>query len=290
MINIVETAHAKVNLTLRVHGRRGDGYHEIESLVAFAAIGDRLTLRRAATAEPALTVTGPFAGAIVGDNLVARAMQLVASDIGQPLPVDVELEKLLPVASGIGGGSADAAALLRAVRSAFPESAAHIDWMTLARQLGADVSVCFLNQPALMTGTGEHLTPVALPRLDIVLANSLAPVPADKTRRVFAALAAAPVGQLPKPSPPELPDRDSIIALVRGHGNDLERAAISVLPAIAEVKSAVAASTRCRHALLSGAGPTIAGLYDSASDAMNAAIALEATHPAWWVRATSIGG
>ena len=290
MTEIIETAHAKINLTLRVHGRRSDGYHEIESLVAFAAIGDRLTLRPTNTAKPKLTVTGPFAGAIAGDNLVARAIQLVASEIGQPLPVDVELEKLLPVASGIGGGSADAAALLRAVRSAFSESAGHIDWMTLARQLGADVPVCFLNQPALMTDTGEHLIPVTLPRIDIVLANPRAPVPADKTRRVFAALAAAPVGQLPKPTLLALPDRDAVIALVRRHGNDLERAAISVLPAIAEVKSAIAVSTRCRHALLSGAGPTIAGLYDSAADATNAANELEAAHPGWWVRATTIGG
>ncbi len=290
MTEIVETAHAKINLTLRIHGRRNDGYHEIESLVAFARLGDRLTLRRTNITAPSLTVTGPFAGAIVGDNLVARAIQSVASELGQPILVNVELEKLLPVASGIGGGSADAAALLRAVRSAFPECAARIDWMKLALQLGADVPVCFLSQPALMTGTGEHITPITMPRLDIVLANPRAPVPADKTRRVFAALAAGPVGPLPKPARPALPDRDAVIAVVRNQGNDLERAATSVLPTIAEVKSAVAASTRCRHALLSGAGPTIAGLYDSASDAVGAANELEAAHPGWWVRATTIGG
>ena len=118
MIEIVETARAKINLTLSVHGRRDDGYHELESIVAFAGIGDRLVLRRSNGAASRLTVTGPFAPAIAGTNLVERALELVAAEIGQPLGVDVTLDKLLPVASGIGGGSADAAAALRAVRAA----------------------------------------------------------------------------------------------------------------------------------------------------------------------------
>lgn len=290
MIEIVETARAKINLTLSVHGRRGDGYHELESIVAFAGIGDRLVLRRSNGTASSLTVTGPFAPAIAGTNLVERALELVAAEIGQPLGVDVMLDKLLPVASGIGGGSADAAAALRAVRAAFPELSEPIAWEALARRLGADVPVCFFGRPAMMTGTGDEIIPVDLPLLDIVLANPGVLVPADKTRRVFAALAAAPAGPRPRSTAPVLKDREAVFALVRGCGNDLERAAAMVVPTILEVKAAVAASKGCRIALLSGAGPTIAGLFDSRLDAIDAARSLGELHPSWWVHATGIGG
>lgn len=290
MTEAVETARAKINLTLRVHGRRGDGYHELESLVAFADEGDRLTLRGAAGGMFSLAVSGEFAGAIAGDNLVETAWRHLVASCGAKIGAEAMLEKRLPVASGIGGGSADAAALLRAAARTFRDVVECVDLDAIARRIGADVPVCLVSRPALMTGTGEGIVPVSLPRLDVVLVNPGAPVPADKTRQVFAALAAAPVGDVTRPVAPRLPDLDAVLAFARTHGNDLERAAVSVVPAIGAAKKAVLRSPDCRHALLSGAGPTVVGIYASSADAARAAHSIAQKHPGWWVRASALGG
>lgn len=293
MDEIVEIARAKINLTLRVHGRRADGYHEIESLVTFADIGDRVRLLPHAAhevrARPSrLHVTGPFASDIVGDNLVETALRRAEQAAGGPLAADLVLEKCVPVASGIGGGSADAAAALRAIRAAFPDRAAVMPWEAIARSLGADVPVCLESRPALMAGTGGRLTSVALPALDIVLANACEPVPSDKTRRVFQALAAPALAGTPQPCHPTGPiDRALLARLMRQVGNDLEAPAATLLPAVREVKAAVAAQPECEIAVLSGAGPTVVGLYASAAAAGVAAAALERAHPTWWVRAAT---
>src|SRR5262245_35322555 len=188
MAVISELAPAKINLTLEVLGRRADGYHELSSLVAFADIGDVLTLDTSGAA--ALRVTGPFAEAIAGPNLVETAMALVAERAPGLATGSVELEKRLPVASGIGGGSADAAAYLRCVAATNPEDGDRIDWGELATRLGADVAVCLEEQAAWMLGAGETVMPVerGLPPLAVVLVNPLAAVPPDKTARVFRAL------------------------------------------------------------------------------------------------------
>lgn len=292
MPELIEIARAKINLTLRVLGRRSDGYHELESIVVFADIGDRLVLRRnpllQGHAAALLKVSGPFASAIAGENLVQRAIRQVEAAAGRPLAVEIELEKLLPVASGIGGGSADAAAALRAIRLAFPEPLAALDWNDIAGQLGADVPVCLASAPCLMTGIGERLQPLAMPVLDIVLANACEPVPADKTRRVFQALGAGPLtDQSAQVSIAGPLDRSRLLHLVHTIGNDLERPATAVLPAIAAVKSAVADTPDCEAAMLSGAGPTVVGIYPSAEAARDAARLLLEAHPAWWVRAGS---
>lgn len=298
MTEFVETARAKINLTLRVHGRRPDGYHELESLVAFADIGDRVMVRRPQPASPPsigrtgdkrLTVSGPFAGDIIGVNLIDTVLDLVDVALGSPLQVEVGLEKQLPVASGVGGGSADCAAVLRVLRRILPELEEEFDWMALARRLGADVPVCMISQPVLMTGIGEHLDAVAMPALHAVLVNPCVPVPADKSRRVFAALGAPPLQARPQPRPPVLPDVYAVVDLARLEGNDLDSAAGAVIPVIAQVKAAVGGSRGCLHALLSGAGPTVVGLYASAEASRDAADDLATTHPGWWVRAALIG-
>ena len=289
MLAIAETAHAKINLTLRVLGRRPDGMHELHSIVAFAEFGDRLAVTprgHGAPPRPAvLTVEGPFRDEIVGENLVERAVRAVERAAGVPFDAEAVLDKRMPVASGIGGGSADAAAMLRAMRGAGIAAYASTDWGTIARHLGSDVPVCLASRPALMTGTGEKLQPLDLPRLDIVLVNAREAVPTDKTRQVFRALAAGPVGNTPAAEAPF--DRAGLIAAMRRDGNDLEPAARAVLPSIDAVKAAVEGTAACEIAVLSGAGPTIAGIYPSAAAAASAAEALTRAHPGWWVAASA---
>ena len=173
MTVITESARAKVNLTLEIVGRRPDGYHELKSLVAFADLADRLILD--SDAGPAVTVSGPFAGEIAGENLLAATLRLIAAREPRLRLGAVHLEKAIPVAAGLGGGSADAAALLRAVRLANPEYAAAVDWPGLAARLGADVPVCLESRAAWVFGKGEDVVPLAaqLPTLHAVLVLSL---------------------------------------------------------------------------------------------------------------------
>ncbi|MBX9589045.1 MAG: 4-(cytidine 5'-diphospho)-2-C-methyl-D-erythritol kinase, partial [Hyphomonadaceae bacterium] len=183
-----ELAPAKINLTLAVRGRRADGYHELESLVTFADIHDAVVLEPGA--EGSVTVAGAFAQYIGGENLLIRALALLReAEPGLRLG-SVRLEKNLPVAAGLGGGSADAAALLRAVRRANPKHAGGVPWLEIAARLGADVPVCLGARPALMWGIGEKIAPVPrLPPLHAVIVNPRLPLP---TADVFAALAAGP--------------------------------------------------------------------------------------------------
>ncbi len=289
MAVIVETARAKVNLTLAIHGKRADGYHELTSLVAFAEQpADVIVLD---TGLPkAVATTGPFAGGIAGPNLLQTVLDLAIAAEPALEAGSVRLEKQLPVAAGIGGGSADAAALLRALRRANPQHAERIDWPTIARRLGADVPVCLLNRAAWMTGTGEALSPISeLPPLDVVLVNPMVAVPVDKTARVFRALAAEPLaeghGDAP---PPRVARRDTLLALIDS-GNDLEGAARRVIPAIGDVLAALRASQGCEVAAMSGAGPTCFGVFDDAGKARDVAASLAARHPSWWVRSARVG-
>lgn len=283
MSPIVEIARPKINLTLRILGRRGDGYHALASLVAFAdgAIVDRITLD---VARPSgVTVTGPFAGGIAGANLVQTTLDLVAEADRQARLGHVTLEKHLPVAAGIGGGSADAGALLRALQRANLMRSATIDWRAIALRLGADVPVCLVNRPAWMTGIGEGIRALnePLPRLDAVLVNPRVAVPYDKTARVFRALGATAMEKNADahPPPPAISTADALIALIDG-GNDLEAAALSVVPAIADVLAALRRTPGCRVAAMSGAGPTCFGIFN---DVHAAAATLAARHPKWWI-------
>ncbi len=288
----VEPAPAKVNLTLRVLGARPDGYHEIESLVVFAAIGDALAFTPGRSLG--LTVRGPTAVAAgeVADNLVLKAVRALAERT-QGLKVGrFVLSKRLPVAAGLGGGSADAAAALRLLARHNRMAPDDARLMAAARATGADVPVCLHSQPRLMRGIGEVLSPPwRLPGLPALLINPRVSV---ATRDVFAALDAAP---LARHHPSAMADngwvgssRQDLIDFVSGHGNDLEPPAISLHPAIAHALGALRALPGCRLARMSGSGATCFGLFDSSRAAAAAARALRVARPGWWIRPTVLGG
>jgi 4-diphosphocytidyl-2-C-methyl-D-erythritol kinase len=289
---IVELARAKINLTLRVLGRRADGYHEIESLVAFASVGDVVSLEPGGQA--AVLASGRFAAAIDGPNLVSIALRRLGEAYPQLVLGRVTLDKRLPVAAGVGGGSADAAALLRAVARANPDLSRSVDWFRIAAGLGADVPVCHEDRPAIMRGIGERLERVsALPALDAVLVNPMVPVPARKTAMVFEMLAAPALG-------PErtrdlalvseaLGDRGRLIGLMRRTGNDLMPAAAEVMPEVVVVTTALERTVGVELVQLSGAGPTAYGIYPSRLAAGEAAAKLALDHPGWWVETAQIG-
>jgi 4-diphosphocytidyl-2-C-methyl-D-erythritol kinase len=213
----------------------------------------------------------------------------------------VTLEKNLPVAAGLGGGSADAAALLRAVRRANPERSELIGWHDAAVRLGADVPVCVAGAPALMRGIGDLLEPLAhpLPPLAAVLVNPRVPL---STAHVFRALAASTSSPSPRfsrgegrgegtgaaPSATDFPDLQALLTYMRAHGNDLEPPAIALLPVIADVKAALAAEPGCLLAAMSGSGPTCFGLFADDATAASAGTALALAHPAWWIAPTRL--
>jgi 4-diphosphocytidyl-2-C-methyl-D-erythritol kinase len=286
-MSVRELARAKINLTLTVHGRRADGYHELESLVTFAGIHDVVTL--APGDAGGVAVAGPFARYISGENLLIRALGLLRQvDRGLRLE-PVRLEKNLPVAAGLGGGSADAAALLRAVRRANPHSAPDFPWEEIAARLGADVPVCFGDRPALVCGVGHDVVPVrSLPPMQVVLVNPGVPLP---TARVFAALEADPAPSSgTRPAPPELPRLEDLLGYMRARGNGLERAATGLLPVIGEVKAALEALLDCRLAAMSGSGPSCFGIYGDRESARRAGDSIAAAHPGWWVKSTALAG
>lgn len=288
---ITEIARAKVNLTLKVRGRRPDGYHELESLVAFASdLGD--IVRLVPGEATGCSVQGPFAAAIEGGNLIDTALQRLAERVPQLKLGEVTLEKCLPIAAGIGGGSADAAALLRAVRFANGSLSTGVDWVGIAASLGADVPVCFSNRPTFVSGIGEVLQPIPdLPRLNALLVNALTPVPLGKTRRVFGRLNAPPVAPEAAPAKPPGPfaNAPALVAYMAAEGNDLMPAAMEVEPAIAEVHAALVALPDCKFAALSGAGPTCYGIFATPEDAARACEDLRARNPRWWIAATTLG-
>jgi 4-diphosphocytidyl-2-C-methyl-D-erythritol kinase len=285
-MSVRELARAKVNLTLGVRGRRPDGYHALESLVTFADVCDAVTLQPAA--DGGVVVAGPFARYIGGENLLIRTLALLRQEHPGLQLGAVRLDKNLPVAAGLGGGSADAAALLRAVRRANGERGAGVPWSAIAARLGSDVPVCLTERPAFVWGRGEHLAPLAtLPPVNAVLVN---PRLALETAQVFSALGAGPAPELPDPPLPLLRDLDALVAYMRQHGNDLERPAIGLLPAIAEVKSALGAQRGCLMASMSGSGPTCFGLFRDAGDARHAAGAIGRARGDWWVEPVVLAG
>jgi 4-diphosphocytidyl-2-C-methyl-D-erythritol kinase len=286
---LAEFAPAKVNLTLHVLGRRPDGYHEIESLVAFADIGDRLTLAGGEALE--LEVVGPTAAAAGagGDNLVLRAARALGNGIEGLRIGRFRLDKQLPVAAGLGGGSSDAAAALRLLARENHLAQGDARILAAARATGADVPVCLEPHPRMMRGIGEILArPLVLPQLAAVLVNPGVAVP---TRDVFARLAAP---ALSAPASPDdfiagASDFDGVVSALGCRRNDLEAPAIALAPVIATVLAALRADPACRLARMSGSGATCFGLFASAQEAQAAARGVQAAHPSWWVRATIFG-
>lgn len=286
-----ETAPAKINLTLDVLGRRDDGYHELRSLVAFAQdAADHVALD---TSRPVgSSVTGPFGATIAGKNLIDVTLAKLSAADPQMTLGHVTLTKNLPVAAGIGGGSADAAAVLRAVRRANPERANQVNWHAIALSLGADVPVCLLSQTAMIGGIGETVEPaIGLPPLSVVLVNPLSAVPADKTAQVFKRLNAAPLAsaeELAPVTPPSLDDIGSFMRYLASHSNDLERAALEVVPEIAAIKQLLSQTAGAVSVRLSGGGPTCFALYGNVQDAERAGADIGARKPRWWVQASQI--
>ena len=280
---LTETAPAKINLTLRVLGRRADGYHELESLVAFADVADRLTLRPGDTL--ALDVSGPFAAASgnVADNLVLKATAALGQRIGGLKTGHFQLEKNIPVAAGIGGGSADAAAALRLLARANGIALDDARLMDAARAVGADVPVCLASKSCIMRGVGEQLSPVDLPAMAAVLVN---PGVALGTRDVFAKFAGPqggpPIGEAPR-------DPKAVAAFVAQHGNDLTPAAIACAPVIETVLAELRDLPGSLLARMSGSGATCFALFGSAGEAAAAARLVQNENQGWWVAPVTIG-
>jgi 4-diphosphocytidyl-2-C-methyl-D-erythritol kinase len=285
-----ELAPAKINLTLGVVRRRADGYHDIESLVVFAAVGDTLTFTRGR--KLSLVVRGPTAAASgeITDNLVLKAVRKLSERIEGLKLGRFVLSKRLPVAAGVGGGSADAAAALRLLARATRIALDDSRLMAAARATGADVPVCLDPRPRLMRGIGDVLSePLDLPRLPAVLVNPGVAVP---TKDVFAELRIDHTKSTGASAPLPQGGAENLATLFRalaGDRNDLEAPAIALQPVIADVLDDLRASAACRLARMSGSGATCFGLFDSGRAATAAARNLRTKHPTWWVRATTLG-
>ncbi len=277
-----------MNLTLRVLLRRADGYHELESLVAFADCGDRLSFTPGD--RLALTLGGATAMQAGNgtDNLVLKAARELATRLPAVTLGAFHLEKNLPVAAGLGGGSADAAAALRLIARANRLAPDHPQLYEAARATGADVPVCLDPRPRLMRGIGEKLSePLVLPPLSAVLVN---PGVALATKSVFAGWspgnATAPFDLA---AVAKLESADQLLGILKNEQNDLERPAIMLQPVIAEVLTTLRAFAGCQIARMSGSGATCFGLFSTAAEAETAAKILRAKNPNWWVQACVLG-
>ena len=288
MTTLSESAPAKINLTLKVLGRRDDFYHELESLVAFAGLGDVVELEPSITLG--LAVEGAFADALSGDNLIIAAAHAASVVVPGLRLGRFRLVKNLPVAAGLGGGSADAAAALRLIARANGGALTDAAMAELAVKLGSDVSVCLKSRPALMTGRGELVRLVrGFPSCGVLLANPGLPL---ATASVYAALDAEPLAASPArgAEPPDFAASfEKLVDYLATRGNDLETAATRLAPAIRDVLTALRASKGARIARLSGSGPTCFALFATEDEAKHGAEALANSHPAWWIAASTLG-
>lgn len=282
---VAEFAPAKINLALHVTGRRDDGYHRLDTLVAFADIGDRLTVTPSETLD--LRITGPFASALPAprDDLVLKAAAaLRAEAFGGAATAPgaaMVLHKVLPIASGLGGGSADAAAALRALNRRW-----QLDWPDerlagIGLRLGADVPMCLASRPLRAQGIGERITTLdTLPDFGLVLVN---PGTAVSTPAVFRALA----GRFspPLPEPPVFADVAGLVRYLGETANDLEAPALTLAPDIAAALDALRRTDACLMARMSGSGATCFAVYPDVAAARAGAGAVLERHPEWWVAA-----
>jgi 4-diphosphocytidyl-2-C-methyl-D-erythritol kinase len=282
-------APAKLNLYLHVIGRRDDGYHLLDSLAAFAAVGDELTF--APAADLSLAIDGPFARDLVADdsNLVLRAARALAAASGRKPAAAIRLTKRLPVASGIGGGSADAAATLRGLDRLWGTDLPPAHLARIALDLGADVPVCLSGVPSFFGGIGEEIALAGpLPPAHLVLVNPGQPL---ATAAVFRARAASPTGsRYSKPDrwTAELPDAAALAGMLAKRRNDLTDAAVGLAPEIGDVLAILERQPACLLARLSGSGATCFGLFESRGAAREAASAIASARPDWWAVATTL--
>lgn len=282
-------ARAKVNLCLHVVGQRADGYHLLDSLVVFPEIGDRVD------AEPSkmlgLSIDGPFAIDLDagGDNLVlkaADALDVWAREQGdlRPRGAALTLEKNLPVASGIGGGSTDAAAALKALCGLWGLAPSPETLGEIGLRLGADVPVCLSDAPSWMRGVGEIIAPApSPPSFWMVLVN---PGVAVSTPQVFKALTSKE--NPPPPQPEAFADLDAFVDWLGATRNDLEAPARALRPEIDAALAALAAAEACRFARMSGSGATCFGVFTDGTSALAAADRLRVARPDWWIVAAPV--
>ncbi len=274
---MIFAAPAKINLFLHVTGRTDDGYHTLQSLMAFTDIGD--TLAFANHDGFALRADGRFAEALTGENLIAQAAQKLAAHYGLPLDAQITLTKNLPVASGIGGGSSDAAAALKGLAQLWrlpPDSAEIL--ARIGATIGADVPACLYARPLWAEGIGEKILPAEnVPPLHLVLANPLIPTPTPQVFKAFRG---------PFSEPVRVPAGDWI-AFLHTTRNDLLDAACTVTPAIRDVLAALESTHAPQFCRMSGSGATCFALHATRTSAETAAAALRARHPGWWIAAAT---
>lgn len=286
MAQVRRLAPAKVNLFLHVGPVSDDGYHPLASLVAFADVGDGVRV------EPAqrlgLTVTGPFGHVLNngGDNLILTALRALGAKVGGDPSVTVTLDKQLPVAAGLGGGSSDAGAALKAARDALQLSLDDVALADLAAAVGADGPMCLHARAAWAEGRGDRLTfEPRLPPLPAVLINPGKPSP---TGAVYRAYDAGSPGMADRPDPPRDWTLSSVIDWLAAQRNDLEAPAVALEPAIGEALSEAARLPDVRLVRMSGSGATVFALFESAAAAAQAARSLLSERPDWWVRPTTL--
>jgi 4-diphosphocytidyl-2-C-methyl-D-erythritol kinase len=287
-MNVRVFAPAKINLTLKVGRPRADGLHPLQSVVMFADVGDVV---EAAPGEGlSLSLQGEFAeGLSVGeDNLVVRAARALATAAGVENPgAALSLEKNLPVASGIGGGSSDAAAALRALNALWELSLPAARLAEIARSLGADVPVCVAAETAFMTGSGENFRPISALPFFAVLVNPLIPLPTANVYRQFDRMGLGT--ELAQGAPPHWSNPDAALRDIAALGNDLEPAARALLPELDDIVALMRKDGRVLHAGLSGSGATMFALVQKAEHAEALAETWQRAHPDWWVADTILG-
>lgn len=281
---IREFAPAKINLFLHVGGRRADGYHELESLVVFASVGDELEIEEADVLS--LKVEGPFARALEGeaDNLVLRAARAFAQYAKVEPNIRITLSKNLPVASGIGGGSSDAAATLRGLSRLFPGKLTLPQLWNIGHDLGSDVPVCVMPGCWWMAGRGERFATVSeIGTFDALLVNAGAPV---STAAAFAALkTGSGIGRIRRP--PRFAVIEDLVTYLRGAQNDLEAPSRELCPLVGDTLDAIS-GTGALLARMSGSGATCFGIYPNAVSAEAAAATIAQAHPNWWLAPTTL--
>ncbi len=287
-MRLTGSAPAKINLFLHVGPLQPDGYHPLASLVAFADVGDHLTIEPAERLS--LTVTGPFAGALAGegDNLVLTALRALgrAAGVGEP-GLRVTLDKQLPVASGLGGGSSDAGTALRLARTVLSLDLDDAALETIAADIGADGPMCLRARSAWAEGRGDRLIDAPdLPPLHAVLVNHGVPSP---TGPVYRAYDAGLPATADRPAPPSDWRPQTVIDWLARQRNDLQPPALALTPAIGQGLAAVAGQAGVGLTRMSGSGATVFGLFIDAQAADHAALALSRDHGDWWVRSAVLG-
>lgn len=275
-------APAKINLYLHVTGKRPDGYHLLDSLFAFARDGDVITAKQADGLS--LEIIGAPDLSAGEDNIVIKAARKLAAALGIEPNAHLVLEKNLPIASGIGGGSTDAAAALKALQVLWKKTLPDEELYALALELGADVPSCLAGKAVQVSGVGEVLTPAPeIPALPVVLVNPNKPVSTPavfKTRK--------PVFSKPMPFTSDCEDIETFVAELKKRHNDLQDAACALEPAVAEVLHVLENQPLCLFSAMSGSGGTCFGLFRTPENAANAAEDIAATHPNWWVKQTAL--